>query len=133
MATYYDPNWFNYCVACRKHKTWYNFKDLARGKEGVCLRCQDRQSKDIIILKLDRLLTIAMKNKMSDLRNHLFETIESLRDNSITPEKAKAVCEVAQVIINSAKVELDFLKVIGGKKSDFLQIEDKELTNGKDS
>jgi len=123
-VNYYDPNWWNYCLSCRKHKTWYNFKDLARGKEGVCLRCQDRQDKNIVLLKLDRLLNMATKNKMADLRNHLFEAIESLRDNKITPEKAKSICEVAQVIINSAKVELEFMKVIGVKKSDFLQLED---------
>lgn len=66
---------------------------------------------------------MATKNKMEGLRNHLFETIEGLRDGSITNDKAKAICEVSQVIINSAKVELEFIKIIGSKKSDFLQIE----------
>lgn len=53
-----------------------------------------------------------MKNKLSDLRDHLFETIERLKsaDRSMPLEKAKAIAEVAQVIINSAKVEVDYLK-----------------------
>lgn len=53
-----------------------------------------------------------MKNKLSDLRNHLFETIERLKDGDKTMplEKAKGIAEVAQVIINSAKVEVDYLK-----------------------
>jgi hypothetical protein len=55
------------------------------------------------------------KNRMTDLRNHLFETLEALKD----PEKpmdiarAKAISDVAQTVINSAKVEVDFLKASG--------------------
>lgn len=53
-----------------------------------------------------------MKNKLSDLRDHLFETIERLKggDKDMPLEKAKGIAEVAQVIINSAKVEVDYLK-----------------------
>lgn len=56
-----------------------------------------------------------MKNKITDLRNHLFATIESLNDpdNPMDIERAKAVSEVAQVIINSAKLEVDFIKATG--------------------
>jgi len=56
------------------------------------------------------------KNKIQDLRDHLFETIELLKDNdpktSISIEKAKAIADVAQCIINSAKLEIDFIRVI---------------------
>jgi sortase (surface protein transpeptidase) len=51
-----------------------------------------------------------MKNKLSDLRNHLFETIEKLKDGDMEVTKAKTIADVAQVIINSAKVEVDYLK-----------------------
>jgi hypothetical protein len=53
-----------------------------------------------------------MKNKIEDLRNHLFATLESLQDsdNPMPIDRAKAVAEVAQVLINSAKVEVDYLK-----------------------
>jgi hypothetical protein len=52
-----------------------------------------------------------MKNKIEDLRDHLFETIEALRDDEKPMDiaRAKAVAEVAQTIINSAKVEVDFI------------------------
>ena len=47
-------------------------------------------------------------------------------------ERAKSICEIAQIIINSAKVEIDFLRVVGGKKSEFMQIgEDNELNRLK--
>ena len=56
-----------------------------------------------------------MKNRIEDLRNHLFETLEALkdRDNPMELDRAKAVSEVAQTIINSARVEVDYLKVTG--------------------
>lgn len=56
-----------------------------------------------------------MKNKMSDLRNHLFETLEALKDadNPMDIARAKAVSEVAQTIINTAKVEIEFLEATG--------------------
>ncbi|BES72192.1 hypothetical protein RE428_32100 [Marinobacter nanhaiticus D15-8W] len=52
-----------------------------------------------------------MKNKIEDLRDHLFETLEKLKDGDIDIERAKAVSGVAQTIINSAKVEIDYLRV----------------------
>lgn len=54
------------------------------------------------------------RNKIEDLRNHLFEVIESLKDGDMEIEKAKTIADVAQVIINSAKIEVDYLKVIDG-------------------
>lgn len=52
------------------------------------------------------------KNKIQDLRDHLFETIEKLKDekSGITIEKAKAIADVAQVIVNTAKIEIDFIR-----------------------
>ncbi len=56
------------------------------------------------------------KNKMSDLRDHLFETLEALKDpdKPMDLQRAKTISEVAQTIINSAKVEVEFIKVIDG-------------------
>lgn len=56
-----------------------------------------------------------MKNKLSDLRDHLFETIEKLKDGDLDVTKARTIADVAQVIINSAKVEVDFLKATDGR------------------
>ena len=56
-----------------------------------------------------------MKNKLVDLRDHLFETIEQLkdRDNPMDINRAIAVAEVARQVIATAKVEADFLKKVG--------------------
>ena len=56
-----------------------------------------------------------MRNKINDLRNHLFSTLEALQDtdNPMDIDRAKAISDVAQVIINSAKIEVDFIKATG--------------------
>lgn len=58
-----------------------------------------------------------MKNRIEDLRNHLFETLEALKDKEapMDLERARAVSDVAQTIINSAKVEVEFLKATGSR------------------
>lgn len=55
------------------------------------------------------------RNKIDDLRNHLFATLEALQDpeNPMELERAKTIADVAQVIVNSAKVEVDFVRVTG--------------------
>lgn len=65
-----------------------------------------------------------MKNKIEDLRNHLFETLEALKDKDAPMEiaRAKAVAEVAQVIVNSAKAECDYIKLTGSKGSGFIPL-----------
>lgn len=63
-----------------------------------------------------------MKNKIDDLRNHLFAALEGLsdKDEPMEIERAKAISDVAQTIINSAKVEVDLLKVTGGESTSVL-------------
>ena len=61
------------------------------------------------------------KNSMDDLRNHLFETIERLKANNdpgasenekIDLKTAKQISDTAAVIIDSVKVEVEFLAVV---------------------
>lgn len=56
------------------------------------------------------------KNKIGDLRDHLFETIEALKDpdKPLDLERARVISAVAQTIINSAKVEVDLVKAVSG-------------------
>lgn len=51
------------------------------------------------------------------LRKALFATIESVQENPSKEniEAAKVISDLSQVVINSAKVEVDALKVMGGK------------------
>lgn len=56
-----------------------------------------------------------MKTKIQDLREHLFATLEDLRDKEkpMDLDRAKAIADVAQVVINSAKVEVEMCKATG--------------------
>lgn len=71
-----------------------------------------------------------MKNKIVDLRNHLFETIEALKDKDDPMDlaRARAVADVARVVVDSAKVEVEFLKTTGGLRSTGFLPEEKEET-----
>lgn len=64
-----------------------------------------------------------MRNKAEDLRDHLFATIEALRDEEdpLDVSRAKAVSEIAGRLIDMAKAETERMKVTGQTKStDFL-------------
>jgi hypothetical protein len=72
-----------------------------------------------------------MKNKMQDLRDHLFLQLERLNSEDAVPgpeeiARARAISNVAKTLIDSARVEVDFLKIrdssprLNGVKSEFL-------------
>lgn len=54
-------------------------------------------------------------NDIAALRAHLFGTLAALRDkdNPMDLDGARAVSQVAQTIINTAKVEVEFVKATG--------------------
>jgi hypothetical protein len=61
------------------------------------------------------------RNKLSDLRDHLFETLERLKDKEEPMEiqRAKAIADVAQTIINSATVEVKAMNAMDANRSAF--------------
>jgi hypothetical protein len=74
-----------------------------------------------------------MKNKIEHLRDHLFATLEALQDEDkpMDLDRAKTIADVAQTIINSAKVEVDFIKATGqASATDFIPHEDRKRLSG---
>lgn len=73
-----------------------------------------------------------MKNKITDLRNHLFEQLEKLKDPDCDLEteikRSKAMVEVGSVIVESAKVEVDFIRHTSSEGSGFIPGQ-KQLSN----
>jgi ribosomal protein L17 len=60
------------------------------------------------------------RNKLSDVRDHIFMALERLSDETLTNDqvnvevdKAKAISQLASTIIQSAKVEIDFINATG--------------------
>ncbi|GAC1640114.1 MAG: hypothetical protein NVS9B14_21510 [Candidatus Acidiferrum sp.] len=71
-------------------------------------------------------------HNIKELRRHLFETIEALKDKDKPMEidRAKAIAQVAGTIIESARVEVKFAELTGQESaSEFLQ-EPKPQPNG---
>lgn len=54
-----------------------------------------------------------MSRTINDLRTHLFDAIEGLKAGSLDLDKARAIADIGQTVINSAKVEVDYLKATG--------------------
>ena len=71
------------------------------------------------------------KNRIENLRDHLFEQLEKLNDDSLVStdlrseiDRAKAMSGLAKEILQSSKIEIEFMKVVGGRdtNTDFIQI-----------
>jgi hypothetical protein len=64
-----------------------------------------------------------VNEKIDDLRSHLFATLADLRDPAkpMDIERAKAVAQVAGVIVESAKAENEFIKLTGSHGSGFIE------------
>ena len=84
-----------------------------------------------------------MKNKIEDLREHLFAQLERLGDDEAMQDpaaldrelkRADAISKLSQVLVNSAKAETDRARV-GGKigAGGFINTDpSKQLGTGKD-
>jgi hypothetical protein len=56
-------------------------------------------------------------NTITGLRDIMFKTLRGIQDGTVDVDKAKAINDTAQTIINSAKVEVEFLKATGSPAS----------------
>lgn len=75
-----------------------------------------------------------MKNKISDLRNHMFAALERLGADGMSEEdlkkeisRAQAISEVGKVIVESAKTEIMYAKLTNKRENEptkFLEQED---------
>ena len=61
-----------------------------------------------------------MSHDISELRRHLFATLAGVKDGSIDLDKARAVNELGKTLVDTAKVEVDYLRATGGGESAFL-------------
>jgi hypothetical protein len=58
-----------------------------------------------------------MSHNIEDLRNHLFAALDGLADQKkpMEIERARAIADVARVIVDSAKAEIQLLHATGAK------------------
>ena len=55
-----------------------------------------------------------MRTQMSDLREHLFDVLERLKDNEpdMDIERAKTIVEVGKCLVETQRVQNDYLKTL---------------------
>jgi len=65
---------------------------------------------------------IQMSQTIDDLRSTLFDTLAALRDkkNPMDIERARAVTDVAQCIVNTVNVEIDHMRITNGSGTGFI-------------
>ena len=61
-------------------------------------------------IKIQPVIMSEQKNNMASLRDYLFGAIEAVKQNKMTTEQARSTAQLAQTVINSVKLELDYKK-----------------------
>lgn len=61
-----------------------------------------------------------MSNDINTLREALFDTMEQVKAGKMTVEQAKCIGDIAQTIVNTAKVEVDAAHKCGGRPGEFI-------------
>ena len=63
-------------------------------------------------------------SNITELRAHLMATLASLRDrdNPMEPDRARAIAQVAGVLVDTARVENEYLKLTNQDRSNFMEV-----------
>lgn len=70
-----------------------------------------------------------MSNDINALRTTLFDTLRELKEGKMDIDRAKAINDTAQVIINTAKTEVDYMRVTGANSgTEFIPIAQRQPT-----
>ena len=66
------------------------------------------------------------------LRESLLSVMDMLAEDKISVDRAKAICDIGQVLVNSAKVEVDMMKATEGQGTGFMRnINVKQIMSDK--
>ena len=66
-----------------------------------------------------------MSRTLDDLRAILFDTLEKVKSGDMDLDRARTVNEVGHTLINTAKVEIEYLRTVGGGESKFIHKPDE--------
>lgn len=65
--------------------------------------------------------TTPERKTIEDLRSALFDTLQAVKSGTLDVEKARAINELGKTLVESARVEVDYLRASGGGESTFLE------------
>lgn len=57
---------------------------------------------------------------LAGLRAHLFDALQAVKAGQLELDQARTVNELAKTIVDTAKVEVDYLRTTGGGESAFI-------------
>lgn len=63
-----------------------------------------------------------MSSSITDLREALFAALAGIKSGAMDLDKARAINDVAKTIVDTARVEVDYLRATGGTASEFLAL-----------
>jgi hypothetical protein len=58
-----------------------------------------------------------MANDLNELNTILFETLRGIKDGNIDTKQANSVIGISNALVNNAKVQIQAMKLTGGKKA----------------
>jgi hypothetical protein len=67
-----------------------------------------------------------MAKQIEDLRATLFDAIEQVKAGTLDLDKARTINEIGKTIVDTAKVEVDHLRVVGKGKSQFVPLQEPD-------
>lgn len=72
------------------------------------------------------------KSNIEDLRTTLFDTLEKVKAGTMDLDRARQVNDVAKTIVDTARVEVDYLRATGNQSSQFMEpgVERTKLPSG---
>jgi hypothetical protein len=57
---------------------------------------------------------------IADLRAALFDALQGVKAGTLDLDKARAINEIGKTLVDTAKVEVDYLRVTNGDKAPFI-------------
>lgn len=62
-----------------------------------------------------------MSGGINDLRDTLAEAMKAVRDGTLDTDKARTINSLAQTMVDSARVEVEYLRATGGGESEYME------------
>lgn len=74
-----------------------------------------------------------MSANIEAVREELLATLKDLRDREkpMEPDRARAIAQVAGVLVDSARVEVAYIEAVGGKGTGFIPEREKPALPGQ--
>lgn len=66
-----------------------------------------------------------MSHDITALREKLFEALEGVKTGAMDLDKARAINEIGKTLVDTARVEVDFIRATDGTESAFLKPADE--------